>query len=164
MVEWVVTSQAVETPVITNAPAALNGLPAAEVRSALDRILRSRVFVHSHRIRRFLQFVVEECLLGQQYRLKAYLIGLEVFSRQETFDPRVDSIVRVEARRLRTKLEEYYATEGQECEIRIQLRKGSYVPVFELRRSGLSTGSLFPKPAPRRAIGIGAITVFNGGE
>ena len=142
----------------------LNGLREADIRIELERILRSRVFVHSHRIRRFLQFVVEECLLGQQHRLKEYLIGLEVFSRQETFDPRVDSIVRVEARRLRTKLEEYYATEGQDCEMRIQLRKGSYVPVFEHRRSGLSTGSLFPSPAPRRAIGIGAITVFNGGD
>src|ERR1700726_499330 len=100
-------TQVIETPEVTNAPAALNGLPVSEVRAALERILRSRLFVHSHRIRRFLQFVVEECLLGQQHRLKEYLIGLEVFSRQETFDPRVDSIVRVEARRLRTKLEEY---------------------------------------------------------
>lgn len=141
----------------------LNGLREAEIRTELERILRSRVFVHSHRIRRFLQFVVEECLLGQHHRLKEYLIGLEVFNRQEAFDPRVDSIVRVEARRLRTKLEEFYLTEGHDSEIRIQLRKGSYVPVFEQRGSGFMARPGFAKPAPRRSIGVGSISVFNGG-
>src|SRR5579884_1580798 len=109
---------------------ALNGMPVTQIRAELERILRSRVFVHSHRIRRFLQFVVEECLSGQQHRLKEYLIGLEVFNRLESFDPRVDSIVRVEARRLRAKLEEYYQAEGRDDEIRIDLRKGSYIPIF----------------------------------
>lgn len=113
--------------------AVLNGVPAAEIRAQLDLILRSRAFIQSHRIRRFLQFVVEESLLGQPHRLKEYLIGLEVFDRREAFDPRVDSIVRVEARRLRYKLEEYYRTEGREDGIRIVLRKGSYVPIFEYR-------------------------------
>src|SRR5438270_10470625 len=89
------------------------GLREADIRSELDRILRSRVFIHSRRIRRFLQFVVEECLLQKHHRLKEYLIGLEVFNRQEAFDPRVDSIVRVEARRLRSKLDEYYTSEGR---------------------------------------------------
>lgn len=105
----------------------------AEVRAQLDRILGSRAFVQSHRIRRFLQFIVEESLLGQPERLKEYLIGVEVFDRRDAFDPRVDSIVRVEARRLRYKLEEYYRTEGRGDPVRIVLRKGSYVPVFEHR-------------------------------
>src|ERR1019366_7279210 len=108
-----------ESIVSENAGLAVNGMPATAIRSELDRILRSRVFIHSHRIRRFLQFVVDECLQAQQHRLKEYLIGLEVFNRQESFDPRVDSIVRVEARRLRAKLEEYYQTEGRDDEIRI---------------------------------------------
>jgi tetratricopeptide (TPR) repeat protein len=116
--------------------AVLNGVPAAEIRAQLDLILRSRAFIQSHRIRRFLQFVVEESLLGQPHRLKEYLIGLEVFDRREAFDPRVDSIVRVEARRLRYKLEEYYRSEGREDGIRIVLRKGSYVPIFEYRSAG----------------------------
>ena len=118
---------------IEETTAVLNGVPAAEIRAQLDLILRSRAFIQSHRIRRFLQFVVEESLLGQPHRLKEYLIGLEVFDRREAFDPRVDSIVRVEARRLRYKLEEYYRTEGREDGIRIVLRKGSYVPIFEYR-------------------------------
>src|ERR1700734_3939007 len=96
-----------ETLTPDNALTVLNGMPAPAIRSELERILRSRVFVHSHRIRRFLQFVVEECLLGRQHRLKEYLIGMEVFNRLEAFDPRVDSIVGVEARRPGAKLEEY---------------------------------------------------------
>jgi serine/threonine-protein kinase len=130
--------------------AVLNGVPAAEIRSQLDLILRSRAFIQSHRIRRFLQFVVEESLLGQPHRLKEYLIGLEVFDRREAFDPRVDSIVRVEARRLRYKLDEYYRTEGREDGIRIVLRKGSYVPIFEYR----SAGSGVSPVSPRRSMEI----------
>ncbi len=119
-----------------NTAVAVNGISISSIRAELDRILRSRVFIHSHRIRRFLQFVVEESLLGQHHRLKEYLIGLEVFNRVESFDPRVDSIVRVEARRLRSKLDEYYQLEGRDDEVRIELRKGSYIPLFEHRRIG----------------------------
>ncbi len=113
--------------------ATLNGIPAADIKSELDQILRSRAFIQSHRIRRFLQFIVEESLLGQPQRLKEYLIGIEVFDRREIFDPRVDSIVRVEARRLRSKLEDYYRLEGKDDHVQIVLRKGSYVPTFEYR-------------------------------
>ncbi len=118
----------------------------------MDQILRSRVFIQSHRIRRFLQFIVEESLLGQPHRLKEYPIGLEVFDRREAFDPRVDSIVRVEARRLRNKLEEYYRTEGRDDHVRILLRKGSYMPIFEHRNvsGGLS-------PSTRRTMEIAAL-------
>src|ERR1700681_1845491 len=135
---------------IEETTAVLNGVPAAEIRAQLDLILRSRAFIQSHRIRRFLQFVVEESLLGQPHRLKEYLIGLEVFDRREAFDPRVDSIVRVEARRLRNKLEEYYRTEGREDSVRIVLRKGSYVPIFEYRHAGSSSAA----PSQRRVVEI----------
>ena len=136
---------------------ALNGVPAAEIRAQLDLILRSRAFIQSHRIRRFLQFVVEESLLGQPHRLKEYLIGLEVFDRREAFDPRVDSIVRVEARRLRYKIEEYYRTEGREDPVRIVLRKGSYVPIFEYR----SSSSIASMVAPRRSMEISLLSLLN---
>lgn len=159
----IMMDQAVEISEAGQAPALLNGLPVAEIRSALDRILRSRAFIHSHRIRRFLQFVVEECLLGQQHRLKEYLIGLEVFNRLETFDPRVDSIVRVEARRLRTKLDEYYQTEGQDDEIRIELRKGSYVPIVEHRHPGMYGGYASPALVYKRhSVAIGQLTGLDG--
>jgi len=136
--------------------AVLNGVPAAEIRGQLDLILRSRAFIQSHRIRRFLQFVVEESLLGQPHRLKEYLIGLEVFDRREAFDPRVDSIVRVEARRLRYKLEEYYRSEGREDGIRIVLRKGSYVPIFEYR----SAGNVFGPVSTRRSMEISLLPLL----
>ncbi len=137
------------TPTVVNssdeAATVLNGIPAAEIRAELELILRSRAFVQSHRIRRFLQFVVEESLLGQPHRLKEYLIGLEVFDRREAFDPRVDSIVRVEARRLRYKLEEYYRSEGREDAVRIVLRKGSYIPIFEYRSAASAAITLVPR-------------------
>src|ERR1700723_394266 len=142
---------------IEETTAMLNGVPAAEIRSQLDLILRSRAFIQSHRIRRFLQFVVEESLLGQPHRLKEYLIGLEVFDRREAFDPRVDSIVRVEARRLRYKLDEYYRTEGREDGIRIVLRKGSYVPIFEYRSAGNGVGPV----SPRRSMEIALFSLIN---
>jgi tetratricopeptide (TPR) repeat protein len=141
-----------------------NRFPAANVRAALDRILASRAFVHSHRIRTFLKFVVEECLAGQHHRLKEYLIGLEVFNRSDIFDPRVDSIVRVEARRLRAKLEEYYAAEGRDEELRIVLRKGSYVPAFEYRRNNLQGFSYGSLHSPRRSLALTPFTVRNGGQ
>jgi tetratricopeptide (TPR) repeat protein len=135
----------------------VNGIPSEDIRTQLQQILRSRSFVQSHRIRKFLQFIVEESILGQPQRLKEYLIGLEVFERREAFDPRVDSIVRVEARRLRTKLDEYYRSEGREDNVRILLRKGSYVPIFEHR----SAGSGFTPHSHRRAVEIAPLTLVN---
>ncbi len=135
----------------------LNGIPAAEIRAELDQILRSRAFIQSHRIRRFLQFIVEESLLGQPHRLKEYLIGLEVFDRREVFDPRVDSIVRVEARRLRGKLEEYYRNEGREDQVHIILRKGSYVPMFEYRNAA----NAWMSPSQKRSIEIAPFAFIN---
>jgi len=136
----------------------LNGISAPEIRAELDQILRSRAFIQSRRIRRFLQFIVEESLLGQPHRLKEYPIGLEVFDRREAFDPRVDSIVRVEARRLRNKLDEYYRTEGREDHVRILLRKGSYMPAFEYR-SALGGTS----PLGRRTVEIAPLALLNAG-
>jgi tetratricopeptide (TPR) repeat protein/TolB-like protein len=137
--------------------ATLNGIPAADIKSELEQILRSRAFIQSHRIRRFLQFIVEESLLGQPHRLKEYLIGIEVFDRREIFDPRVDSIVRVEARRLRSKLEDYYRFEGKDDQVHIVLRKGSYVPAFEYRSASPTNTA----PALKRFIEIAPFTFTN---
>jgi len=101
----------------------------------LDRILASKTFSRSPRISRFLTFVVEQTLAGQEDKLKEYLLGVEVFNRMDSFDPRIDSIVRVEARRLRYKLERYYESEGQGDAVIIQFRKGCYVPAFSNRNS-----------------------------
>jgi TolB-like protein len=108
--------------------ASAGGFSPSAVSAELDKILSSSTFIRSKRLGRFLRFTVEQCLEGRQGALKEYLVGVEVFNKLETFDPRIDSIVRVEARRLRSKLEKYYQTEGRDDQIVIQFRKGSYVP------------------------------------
>lgn len=116
------------------APAA-GKLPARAIRHELERVLASATFQHVDRLKRFLSFVVEEAAAGRSDRLKEYVIGVEVFGKEEQFDPRTDPIVRVQARRLRTRLVQYYREEGQLDEVDIQLPKGGYVPAFK-RRSG----------------------------
>ena len=80
---------------------------------------------------RFLEFIVEETLCGKGSELKEYRIGVEVFDRKDSYDPRIDPVVRCGARRLRAKLLEYYEEEGCTDSIRIHLKKGSYAAVFE---------------------------------
>lgn len=106
-------------------------LTEADVRAQLDRILTSADFAGSERISRFLRFIVEQTLAGQQETLKGYTIGLEVFDRPEDFDPQGDPIVRVEAGRLRDRLARYYNGAGVDDPIRIDIPKGSYVARFE---------------------------------
>ena len=107
-----------------------------EVRSQLERLLASDAFAHTDRLSRFLRFVVERSLAGEAERLKEYVIGLEVYDRDEHYDPRVDSIVRVEAGRLRSKVESYYNNDGRHDPVLIAVPRGSYAPVFEWRANG----------------------------
>jgi TolB-like protein len=96
------------------------------IKEQLARILESSVFKQADRLSRFLEYIVEASLSGRSKKLNQYLIGLEVFDRDETFDPAVDSTVRVEAGRLRAKLREYYTEIGQNDPILIELPKGGY--------------------------------------
>lgn len=105
------------------------GLPepsAVEVRAALERILASRCFEQAARSSKFLRFVVEQTLAGQGDRLKGYTVAIEVFGRSPDFDAQSDPLVRVEAGRLRRRLTEYYAEEGRNDAVRIELPRGSY--------------------------------------
>src|SRR5579862_604813 len=101
------------------------------VRQQLKRILDSSIFVHSQRLSRFLQFVVERGNEGHADDLKEYSIGVEVFERDSDFDPRIDPIVRVQAAKVRSKLLEYYSSVGRHDELVISIPKGGYAPVFE---------------------------------
>src|SRR5882724_2759761 len=92
-------------------------LPARSIEEQLLRILASRPFAQSARMTRFLRFTVERALSGQSDKLKEYVIGVEVFDRKGSYDPRVDPIVRVEARRLRSKLKNYYDGDGRLDEV-----------------------------------------------
>ena len=79
-----------------------------EIQAQLRKILASEQFANSDRMSRFLRFTVERAIQGKGDHLKEYLLGVEVFDRKESYDPRIDPIVRVEARRLRSKLKKYY--------------------------------------------------------
>jgi TolB-like protein len=105
---------------------------ADDVRRQLDRLLASAVFANAGRMSRFLKFVVDKTLAGDAERLKEYVIGIEVFDRDASYDPRLDSIVRVEAARLRSKLAEYYAGEGRADAVVLSLPKGGYAPLVTL--------------------------------
>ena len=100
------------------------------ILESLERIERSRGFRRSLRMTRFLRFVVEGALDGRIDDLRESVLGIEVFDRGNSFDPAVDNIVRVDAARLRSKLADYYASEGADESIRIELPKGGYVPEF----------------------------------
>jgi eukaryotic-like serine/threonine-protein kinase len=100
---------------------------------ALQRVLSSKTFANAERSSKLLRFLVESTLRGQVDRLKEYTLGAEALGRGESFDPRIDSIARVEVSRLRSRLEQYYSTEGREDPVGIVLPKGTYVPAFESR-------------------------------
>jgi adenylate cyclase len=102
-----------------------------EIRQQLEKILASPEFQSSPRLRDFLRFVVEKTLSGGVEEIKAYTIATEVMGRQADFDAAKDTIVRIQAGRLRRALERYYLTLGRQDPIRIDIPKGSYVPTFE---------------------------------
>lgn len=110
---------------------------AEKVRQELNRILASKSFRQVDRLQRFLTFIVEETISGRGDRLKEYLVGVDVFGKDADFDPRMDPIVRVQARRLRLRLASYYQDEGHSDQIVIELPKGGYTPNFKI--SGSST-------------------------
>jgi Tol biopolymer transport system component len=119
-------------------------LPADMVRSALTHILASRCFGNAPSLSRFLSYVVDNTLNGKSDALKEYSIGVDVFDRGASFDPKTDTIVRVQARRLRSKLKEYYQTEGRNVAVLIELEKGGYVPRFRSHRVETSRVAMFP--------------------
>ncbi len=87
-------------------------------------------FCRSPRMRKFLRFVVGEALGGNAHRLKEYVIAIEVFDRDVTFGPQTNASVRVEASRMRHRLQEYFLGPGRDDPVHIALPAGSYVPEF----------------------------------
>jgi serine/threonine-protein kinase len=103
------------------------------LREQLARILASEAFKRGSRSGRLLTYLVEQTVAGRAQYLKEYTLGVEALQRGADFDPRSDPVARVEASRLRSKLEVYYATVGNADPIVVALPKGSYVPTFEAR-------------------------------
>lgn len=108
-------------------------IPPPDVLAAVDRIAASEPFVNASRLTRLLRYLVHRSLQGEADQLKEYVVGVDVFDRRDDYDPRIDSIVRVEARRLRSKLDEYYRGRGADDPIHIEVPRGAYAAVFRSR-------------------------------
>jgi hypothetical protein len=105
-------------------------VPADSVYTQLNRILQSHEFRASRRSQEFLKYVVENTLNGHADLLKERTIGVDVFGRPASYDPSDDATVRVKAGEVRKRLGLYYAGEGRNDDIRIELPAGTYVPDF----------------------------------
>ena len=103
-----------------------------EQRAELRAVLASSGFSRAPTLAHLLSYLCEKLFSGAAIQIKEYSIGLEVFRRGPDFDPNTDSIVRVEANRLRRRLAEYYQKEGAAHRLRIVIPIGQYVPRFEL--------------------------------
>jgi hypothetical protein len=120
----------------------------------LETALGSSTFQGAERSKVLLRFLVEQTLGDRADRLKEYTIGAEALGKGDSFDPRSDPIVRAEASRLRSRLERYYATEGQTDPVVIALPKGSYVPQFR-HRARPADAVEGPIAVPRSARSVG---------
>lgn len=116
--------------VSSNPPLFHPGVDEASVRAELEKLLASATFRASPQLSRFLRYTVESTLRGEGDQLKEYRLGVEVMGRPSSYEPRTDPIVRLEARRLRAKLLEYYDLEGRHDPIRIEIPKGGYAATF----------------------------------
>jgi hypothetical protein len=110
------------------------GAPPAVARvdaeTELERLLADARFHLSDRNRAFLRYLAEASFSGQSKGVKAYSVAIDVFGRPSNFDPNTDPIVRIEATRLRSSLEQYYEAFGQEASVRIEVPRGSYIAQF----------------------------------
>jgi hypothetical protein len=108
----------------------------ADVRETMRRILASRHFVNAPTKQRFLRLICESYLNGRASELNEYMIGCELYDRDESYNPALDPIVRVGAHGLRKRLEAYYKGEGKDDDIILEIPHGSYAPNF-IRRAAL---------------------------
>ena len=124
-------------------------------RAELQTVLQAPIFVRSPALSHLLSYLCEKTFADETDQIKEYTIALDVFERRDSFDQDTDSIVRVEANRLRKRLREYYAHDGASDLIRITIPVGQYVPSFE--KSALSAQrELLPQlPAETHPIALG---------
>lgn len=107
-----------------------NDINSEVIKLQMKKITQSDKFLSSDRFTRFLKYVVNQTLSGHADKIKEYSIGLDVFDKSADFAPQLDPIVRIYAGRLRQALNDYYYSEGKNDAIRIEIPKGTYVPVF----------------------------------
>jgi TolB-like protein/Flp pilus assembly protein TadD len=139
---------------------------AAQIRAALDRILASPGFAAAARRCHLLRYIVLRTLAGEGERITEYGIGLDVFGRPTSFDPRLDSIVRTETSRLRQKLREYYAGQGKDEPLVIEIPQRSYTAIT-VKREKPALVEAPASPASRRRfswawVGLAAAALLSG--
>jgi adenylate cyclase len=117
------------------------------IEEQLHRILSSPEFDATARQKKFLRYVTQMFLEGRADEIKGYTVATDVFDRKTDFDPSMDPIVSVEARRLRRHLEHYYLTAGRRDRVQITIPKGGYVPSF-LFKTGAESSSSSPGTEP----------------
>lgn len=121
-----------------------------EIRTELHSVLQSQSFARSPGLSRLLSYLCEKVLSGESAQIKEYSVALDVFRRQDSFDQDSDSIVRVQANRLRKRLTDYYLAEGKEHKLHITIPVGTYVPVIEEQKAAQTALSDHPADKPRR--------------
>lgn len=99
-------------------------------RALVQRILASPQFEKSPRLQDFLLYIADREMEGDMGSLKEQAIGHAVFKRPQSYDPVADNIVRVQARHLRQKVEQYFAAEGSQEPVVLEIPKGKYVPAY----------------------------------
>lgn len=125
---------------------AMSPLSAEEVTTALNGILTTDKFAASPQMSAFLKYVVEQTLVGNTRRIKAFTVGIEALGKPASFDPQTDPSVRVLAKRLRSSLDTYYQ-QNQDTTVFIEMKPGSYVPKFLLRSEMRNTAPSLQTPS-----------------
>src|SRR6476660_5384682 len=128
-------------------------------RIQIQRIVASKAFKTSEVHRNLLNYLAEKSLSGEAQNLKEYTVGLDVFGKPSTYDPRQESVVRMHVGRLRQKLTEYYRTEGVEDPVIVDLPKGGFALTFAMRPAPVVEPEIAPPVVPARTVSHREVTL-----
>ncbi len=134
-----------------------------ECERQIQRILRSATFRNASMLQQLLQFLAAKAFDHGSESLKEYTIGVEALSRPQDFDPKTDTIVRVQIHRLRQKLKEYYDSDGSRDPVLVDIPKGHYVPSFEAAAPDAELDHHAPSVLDAR-VSVAASFLGNGGQ
>jgi hypothetical protein len=135
----------------------LSAAQQAKVAETLERLLASPAFRKSEQCQKFLRFVVEQSLAGEEERLRERNIGIEVFARRPDYDSAEDPVVRVRATEVRKRLAQYYGETPQPGDVRIEIPSGSYRAEFHWPAAAVATVA---PAASRRVLGRTSVGVL----
>jgi hypothetical protein len=140
-----------------------------QARSQIEAICSSQTFRNRDSFRRLLAYLCDKTLDGTAENLKEYVLGLDLYGKPDSYDPREDASVRVQISKLRQKLEEYYLSEGKDDAILVELPRRHLALKFQRRAGSGQTGDAVPGSAPisrRRRLAIiaaSAVVLFGIG-